>query len=568
MNSPKTETFLGMLATALIAAGLLLYAFDEPARLESAQAAQLQTDLDEAMTLYAENCSVCHGLAGEGIGPNPSLDNPGLSESDPGTLFKIITRGLYGTSMPAWGLDDGGPLSDYQIGELVDLTRFGDWQATQDRVVNLGLAPLVPFAAEPDPEILEDLADMPEGDILAQGITVYAQQCVACHGADGLGTSLAPPLNDPAVSTQSIEELERTLLYGVPGTLMAGWENALSSEEVNAVVTLMTQWDQVDAGAIPTPEVPIPVTTESLAMGADLYAANCSRCHADAGQGTQRAPSLNVKGYLEETSDAAFQQIITLGVPETSMPAWGDKMTEAEIQAIVGFMRAWEPTAPEVAEPVRGGGGPWWQTEGDSSPGRGGKGNGRGGQPTGASVSEDAAGVAVGRDSAGEQPGPPVWAGQDAADHTEGIMPADGVFGPGSSAPPAGASPPAGVEGVAADHTPAAGQGGPPEDSVSPGLDSMAADQTHKEGPGGLPEWAAANSETSGQGHAEGGEHDHAEGEIPPWATPNEQPQSWWESMDSRAWAVVLGSVMLSLTLMTMAFFGLRRLPILCQNSD
>ncbi|MBU1662017.1 MAG: c-type cytochrome, partial [Chloroflexi bacterium] len=427
-------------------------------------------------------------------------------------------------------------LNDYQIGELVDLIRFGDWQATQDRVVNLGLAPLVPFATEPDPEILEELAGMPDGDILAQGITVYAQQCVACHGADGLGTSLAPPLNDPAVSTQSIDELERTLLYGVPGTLMAGWENALSGEEVSAVLTLITQWDQVSPGAIPAPEVPVPVTEESLVLGADMYAANCSRCHAAEGQGTQRASSLNVKGYLEDTSDAALQQIITLGVSATAMPAWGDKMTEAEIQAIVGFMRAWEPIAPEVAEPARGGGGggPWWQTEGDSSPGRGGKGNGQGGPPDGA--------------------------GQGAADHTESVTPADGVQEPGVSGPPADASLSEGAEGMAADQTSVGEPGDLPDDSVKPGQDNMAADQIPEEGPGGPPEWASANIETGGQGQAEGGGHDLAEGEIPPWASV-EQPQSWWNAMDARAWAVVLGSAILAMGLMSVAFFGLRRLP-------
>ena len=51
-------------------------------------------------------------------------------------------------------------------------------------------------------------------------------------------------------------------------------------------------------------------------------------------------------------------------------------MTDAEIQAVVGFIRAWEPTAPEVAEPARGGG-PWWQSDGAGSP----TGSGRGGPP-------------------------------------------------------------------------------------------------------------------------------------------------------------------------------------------
>ncbi|HRK90879.1 MAG TPA: cytochrome c, partial [Anaerolineales bacterium] len=50
------------------------------------------------------------------------------------------------------------------------------------------------------------------------------------------------------------------------------------------------------------------------------------------------------------------------GVPGTAMPTWGDRMTEAEIQAIVGFIRQWEATAPEVATLTRpGGGGPPWR---------------------------------------------------------------------------------------------------------------------------------------------------------------------------------------------------------------
>ncbi len=373
------EVLIGLLATLMIAIGVLVYFFGEPDRLEKAQAAQLGSELDDAMTLYAENCSVCHGIAGEGIGSMPPLDNPGLRESDSDTLFKIIGRGLYGTSMPAWSKEDGGPLSDYQIDELVVLLQNGNWEETHDRVVNLGLASVIPFVTEPDPEILDGLAGIPDGELLAQGVTLYAQECVACHGADGLGTSLAPALNDPQVRAKSEDELRRIILYGVPSTLMAGWENALNADEIDASVALITQWDQIPTGAIPAPDIPVPVTEESLVLGADLYAANCSRCHGPDGQGTPRASSLNVKGYLEETSDQAIQQIITLGVPDTAMPSWGDRMTDTEIGAIVGFIRSWEPTAPEVAEPARGGGGPWWKTEGSSPGGRSGGGRGRDG---------------------------------------------------------------------------------------------------------------------------------------------------------------------------------------------
>jgi len=374
ISARSVEFVIGILATASIGLGLLLYMWREPVRIVEAQTNQLQTDLNEAMSLYAENCAVCHGLAGDGIGATPPLDNLALRDTDYASLAKIITRGLFGTSMPAWGKEDGGPLSDYQVDELVTLIQYGDWQETQDRGVNAGIAPLIPFTADPDPGILDGLSGIPGGDILVHGITLYAQECVACHGADGLGSSLAPALNDPAVRQKSADELERTLLNGVPGTLMASWQNTLSDEDIAALVALVTQWDQVPSGAIPAPDRPVPVTTESLALGADLYSSSCASCHGPEGQGTMRAPSLNVKSFLTNTIDAAIQQIITLGIPNTAMPAWGDRMTEAEIQAIVGFIRSWEPNAPEVAEPARGGGSPWWQSGSGQTPG--GKGGG------------------------------------------------------------------------------------------------------------------------------------------------------------------------------------------------
>jgi len=263
--------------------------------------------------------------------------------------------------MPAWSREDGGALSDYQISELVGLIQSGDWNMTRDRVVNLGLAPLVPFTTEADPALLAEVANLPDGATLQTAVTLFAANCVACHGADGLGTGIAPALNDPAVREKTADELTRTVTFGNAGTLMAGWSNALTPEEINAMVTLVLRWDEVPAGILPAPNVPIPTTEESIALGGQLFSQNCSRCHGPEGQGTQRAPALNVKAFLTDTSDIAIQQIVTNGVPGTAMPVWGDRMTEAEIQAIVGFIRQWEANAPEVAVPAKGGGGgpPW-----------------------------------------------------------------------------------------------------------------------------------------------------------------------------------------------------------------
>ena len=360
-RSHRLEILIGTLATGLLMFVLALYIFLEPNRITSAQSQTLSVQLDDAMTLYAENCAVCHGLQGEGIGSIPPLDNEALRTMDIADLTKTIARGRFNTSMPAWSQDDGGPLSDYQIDELVNLVRFGDWNVTRDRVVNMGLAPLVPFTTEPDPVLLEQVAALPDGTTLQTAITIYAAQCVSCHGADGLGTNIAPALNDPLVGTKATDELIRTITYGSAGTLMAGWNNVLAPEQISAMATLIQRWDEIPAGTIPAPNVPIATTAESIALGGQLFTANCSMCHGPDGQGTPRAPSLNVKSFLTDTSDQAILQIVTNGVPGTSMPAWGTRMTEADIQAIVGFIRQWEPTAPEVASPVQGGGGPPWR---------------------------------------------------------------------------------------------------------------------------------------------------------------------------------------------------------------
>ncbi len=361
-RTQRIEVLFGIFATQVIVFALLFYILSEPKRIVSSQEEILYGQLDHAMTLYAENCSVCHGLNGEGIGATPPLNTPGLQTIAYDDLYKVIARGRYDTAMPAWSIEDGGTLSDYQIEELVALIQSGDWEETGNRVVNLGLAPLIPFTTEPDPGILAAVGNLPGGDILQKAISIYAAQCVACHGADGLGTGIAPALNAPIVRAKTAEEINRVIAFGNTGTLMAGWSNVLATEEIAAMVTLIQRWEEVPTGAIPAPDVPIPTTAESIALGSQLFSANCSRCHGPTGQGKPIAPALNVKSFLTETTDQAMQQIITLGVPGTSMPAWGDRMTEAEIQAIIGFIRQWEATAPEVAQSLgsQGGGGPPW----------------------------------------------------------------------------------------------------------------------------------------------------------------------------------------------------------------
>jgi mono/diheme cytochrome c family protein len=85
--------------------------------------------------------------------------------------------------------------------------------------------------------------------------------------------------------------------------------------------------------------------------GHDLYAENCATCHGEDGEGGS-GPAFNSRGFLRTASDEALFNLTRTGIPGTAMPAWGQSFggpfTDQEIAEMVAFIRAWEPTAPEI----------------------------------------------------------------------------------------------------------------------------------------------------------------------------------------------------------------------------
>jgi mono/diheme cytochrome c family protein len=363
----KTHLRLTLLGASLLAIALGVYILLEPQRMTQAAADLLDAQITEGQIVYAENCAVCHNAAGEGLGANPALNTEAVKLMDYDTLYKTIARGRYNTAMPAWSVTDGGPLNDAQINAVIALIQYGDWRETQIAVADMGLAPRVPLSVTVPITVLETIAALPDGAALAKGVELYAANCIACHGPNGEGSSLAPALNDPVIRTErTADQLSKTIGLGSPGTVMAGWNQRLSSEEIDALVTLIQRWDEIPPEAIPQPPAqPIIVTEQLLATGQTLYAQTCARCHGTDGQGTRRAPALNVQSFFDKvTTDQAMIQIVTSGVPGTAMPAWGDRLSVSEIEAIVAYVRSWEATAPAVATPQTTGGGPPWQRNG------------------------------------------------------------------------------------------------------------------------------------------------------------------------------------------------------------
>jgi mono/diheme cytochrome c family protein len=349
-----TLKWTGFLATLLILFIIPAYTWFEPAQqAELLQA--FQTDaVVTATDLYAENCAVCHGAAGEGIGTNPALNTDAIREMSATDLFKTIARGRNDTLMAAWAVDEGGVLSNAQIESMITFVQEVNWAYVAVRVDELGLTPPPVIEMAITEEMLTALATLPDSPALSAGLTVYAENCAACHGGNAAGTVIAPALDTADLRATPQADLLALVNEGVPGTLMAAWQGMLTPEELTSVVELLYQWPNLMQAGVAFPEVEMTFATtpEMIEAGARLYNIACKTCHGVDAYGSPMAPALNNLTFLADTPDAAIYQIIAGGVSGTMMPAWGSRLNDQELQALVAYLRSLEPEAPVVMPPI------------------------------------------------------------------------------------------------------------------------------------------------------------------------------------------------------------------------
>ena len=101
----------------------------------------------------------------------------------------------------------------------------------------------------------------------------------------------------------------------------------------------------------------------AVEAGAGLYTENCAACHGEQGEGLV-GPPLNSRELLRTTPDDLLFSLTRTGVPGTNMPAWGQAFggpfTDEQVDQLIAYLRAWEPTAPQIVveqrmpDPVRG----------------------------------------------------------------------------------------------------------------------------------------------------------------------------------------------------------------------
>ncbi len=347
--------WIGLIATLSIVGILPLYTILEPGK-QGQILAQYQVSAIESSTeLYAENCVVCHGTQGEGIGSNPALNNEAVQAMSAQDLFKVIAHGRDNTLMAAWALEEGGLYSNAQVQDLVIFIQNVNWDYVDRRVAELGLSPPQLISLEVSDEMLDTLASLPESETLATGLTIFAENCSACHGGNGAGTVIAPAIDSAELRGTSREEILQIINNGVPGTLMAGWQPQFSTDEIDSVIELIYRWPEMVTAGVAFAETELPTfssSPEMIAEGHNLFNIACKSCHGVDAYGSPMAPALNNQLFLAKTPDAAIYQIIAGGISNTLMPAWGNRLSDYDLQTLVAYLRSLEPSAPAILPPI------------------------------------------------------------------------------------------------------------------------------------------------------------------------------------------------------------------------
>lgn len=96
--------------------------------------------------------------------------------------------------------------------------------------------------------------------------------------------------------------------------------------------------------------------SQRVALGASVYRQHCARCHGDNGEGDEnwrkrdaegmfRPPPLNGVGHAWHHSKQWLKQMIQNGSEpgEGRMPAWRDRLNEAEIEAVIEWFQSLWP---------------------------------------------------------------------------------------------------------------------------------------------------------------------------------------------------------------------------------
>jgi mono/diheme cytochrome c family protein len=200
-----------------------------------------------------------------------------------------------------------------------------------------------------------------QGSPTEMGSELFAENCAPCHGDFGEGGPNPTRANDVIAPISSAEYLKTrddatlraVISQGQPDFGMSPfgtpYGGPLDTEEIDAIVAFLRAWEETPPVELP-PEV---AATPVSVSGADVFSEVCAQCHGPSGEGGL-GPSLRDPEFQARNSDADLFNTINLGHEATPMIGWGEILSAAQIEGLVGFLRELGGLEPGATLPPSG----------------------------------------------------------------------------------------------------------------------------------------------------------------------------------------------------------------------
>jgi mono/diheme cytochrome c family protein len=177
--------------------------------------------------IFTRNCTFCHGNEGQGVDAPPLRNNQAIQPGSAEAIAGLIANGVPNTAMPAWLIDNGGPLSAGEINNVVAFLNKlqGVAQIPPSTAVPPEPTEAPPPANAPTPEPAQPSSGGNPGPAAslagdaARGKAEFGLACAGCHGPQGVLGIPNPDSDDGSVP--SLNPIDSTMISNDPKVFAA-----------------------------------------------------------------------------------------------------------------------------------------------------------------------------------------------------------------------------------------------------------------------------------------------------------------------------------------------------------
>jgi cytochrome c oxidase cbb3-type subunit III len=186
--------------------------------------------------------------------------------------------------------------------------------------------------------------------------TLYAQNCAACHGAEGHGGASIALANPVYLAIVDENAVHKVVANGVHGTSMPAFARSagglLTEEQINVITSgMFSRWGRKGILDGTNPPSYAAKTTGDGARGEIAFETYCGSCHGTDGHGGSKGSAISNNSFLALVSDQGLRTIVITGRPELGAPDWrgnvaGKPMSDQEITDVVAWLASRRVQSP------------------------------------------------------------------------------------------------------------------------------------------------------------------------------------------------------------------------------